>query len=114
MHHEVAVRMHDGLAHLQEQRKSRIDIEDVVVAIPIDRDAFDVLHGKPRRTVGSDSSVDEMRDVRMYEAREDLAFVRKTLRERRGSKSRARDLQRHALFELRRGTVRDPVYRIPL
>ena len=74
MHDEILMRvMHRGAHHL-EQLQARGHLQMVGVAVDVDGDAVDVFHDDVGRAVGQRAAVQQVRDVRMIELRENLAF----------------------------------------
>ena len=76
---EIGVRVRDGRQHVEEQPHARLDVEAAVVAVAIDVLALDVLEHEIRLPAGGDAGVDQPRDVRVREAREDAAFAPEAL-----------------------------------
>ena len=79
MHDQVRVRVGDGFEHVDEQAQASVGVERVLVAVVIDALAFDVLEHQVGMTARRHAGVDEVRDVRMGEAREDVAFAAEPL-----------------------------------
>ena len=88
MHDEVAVRVRDRGADLQQQGESRAHVELARVAIARDRLALDVFEREIRRAVVGDAAVVQLRDVRMHEPREDLALAQEAQRASRRRRNR--------------------------
>ena len=91
----LRVRVRDRLRHLQEHAKTRAHVEALVVAVLVDRTAFDVLERQIRPAAGRHARVVQPRDVRVVERGEDVALPRHALGERRARPGAARQLQRH-------------------
>jgi hypothetical protein len=88
-----------GVAHrvadLGHELEPAGDRELVLVAVPGKRHALDRLHGEVRHAVGGDATLDEPRDPRMLEQRQDAALLEE-----------AAEHSRHApLDELDRGSL---------
>ena len=79
MHDQVGVRVGDRRLHVEEQADARLDAEPLLVAEAVDVPALDVLEHEVRLAGGRDAGVDEARDVRMGEPREDRAFALEAL-----------------------------------
>ena len=75
VHDEVLVREVNRRAHLLEQREPLDDGELSAVAVLAYGLPVDVLHDQVRQAVLRRSAVEQARDVRMFDAREDLALV---------------------------------------
>ncbi len=52
----------------------------MLFAIPVERDALDEIHHEVGEPFLGGATVDELRDVRVIEPREDLSFRAKSLR----------------------------------
>ena len=74
MDDQVLVRAVHRRAHDLEQPQPLLDAERARIAIDVDRLAVDILHDDVRRAVGGRAAVEQPRDVRMIERRQDLAF----------------------------------------
>src|SRR5689334_5781249 len=76
---EVAMRVLYGVAHVAEELETCLDGQLSRLTVRIDRFAGDVLHGEPGNAIGGDATVEEVRDSRMIELRENLPFLEKAL-----------------------------------
>ena len=74
MNAQVLMRVLHSAADLQEQPQSRFDAQALAVAIPVQGLTMDVLHDEIGMTSVDFARIDQARDVRMIEAREDLAL----------------------------------------
>ncbi|ODV20559.1 MAG: hypothetical protein ABT27_07585 [Lysobacteraceae bacterium SCN 69-25] len=75
MHDQIAMRMRDRLADLDEQRQTRVEIQAPRVAPGRQRLAVDEFHREPRTTVLVEAAVDQACDVRMFQPRQDFALA---------------------------------------
>ena len=78
MNHQVGVGVLDRAANLDEQRKTAIDGQPLLVAVPVDRPPLHVLHHQVRAFVVGASAVQEPGDVGMGQRGENLAFLLET------------------------------------
>ncbi len=98
MDDEILVSELHRFADAQQQPQHTRHVERALARELRDRHAFDVFHRQIRRAVGTDAAVDEPRDVRMLEPREDLPLLAKAQQQAR---RRIRELlDRDALLEL--------------
>ena len=81
---EVLMEIMDGGADLHEQLDAFADVEPVVVAVAVQRGAFNELHDVIGRTVGGVAAVEDAGDVGVFEAGEDLAFLAEAVGKKRG------------------------------
>ena len=72
MHDQVLVRVVDGRAHGADQRDAFFGRESPAVAVGVDRLAVDVLHDEVGRAVRRAPAVEQPRDVRVLQRRQDL------------------------------------------
>src|SRR5262245_23219351 len=100
MDDQVLVRVLNGRAHHAEEIDARREREVALRAIAIDRYARDQLHHEIRLAVVGRAAVDQPRDVRMIEAREDLPFGAEPAYQAARSDAAAHDLDRHLLVKL--------------
>ena len=75
MHDQVLLRVIDRVAHREEEPQPFIDREPARIAPPVDAFAIHVFHRQERQTFGRESAVEQLRDVRMSELREDLPLA---------------------------------------
>ena len=99
MHDEVAVRRGHGVAAVVQEAEPLVDAEAVRAAVARDRLAFDELHHEVGPSVLGGSSVEEPRDVRMLEPREDAPLAREPGEHFVRRHSAAQQLDRDALLE---------------
>ena len=100
VHEQISVRVGDGAEHLLHEGESRGDVERALVAIEIERAAVDVLHREPGKVGGSDAAVEQARDVRVRERRENAALLEEAADEQR-------IVLAAATHELERGRLRE-------
>ena len=74
MHDQVAVRMLDRRAYREEQFETLGDAASPLVAVLVDGKAFDELHHEVRQALVCGAGVEELRDVRVLQAGEDLSL----------------------------------------
>ncbi len=74
---EVLVRVLDGGAHFHEQGEAIPRIEAPLVAIQRDRASIDVLHHQVGLTLRGRAAVEDGRDVRVLQERQDLTLLAK-------------------------------------
>ncbi len=79
---QIAVRVGHGLGDLYEQRDARVDVELLAVAGAVQRFAFDIFHDQIRAAVAAASAVEQMRDARVGQRRQDLPFSREAFEKR--------------------------------
>ena len=72
MDDQVLMRVLDGGADVDEQLEPLAEVELSLIAVLIERLAFDVLHDQVRLAILRLACIDQARDVRMIEARENL------------------------------------------
>ncbi len=77
VHDQLAVRVGHRAADLQEERDARPRIEAVSRGIGDERLAGHVLHHEEGFAVGGDAAIEQPRDVRVRERRQDLALAAK-------------------------------------
>ena len=75
VHDERGVRVLHRLQDLHEERHPRPGIETLLVAVPVEVDALDILDGEERSTSLVDAGVVEPRDVGMVERTEDVPLA---------------------------------------
>ncbi|MFN8587523.1 MAG: hypothetical protein U0704_06935 [Candidatus Eisenbacteria bacterium] len=75
VHDQVAVRELDGLAHAEEALHARTHVERMLVAPAVDGQAVHELHDEVGLAVGRRAAVEQSRDVRVREGREQLALA---------------------------------------
>ena len=98
MHHQAAVSGHHRLADAHEELEDRFVAELSRAAVVVDRPAVDVLHGEERLAGRRLAAVDQPRDRRMGEPRQDLPLGAETAARQLAAEGAAgEDLERHAL-----------------
>ena len=94
MDDEVRVRVRDRGHHVEKQLDAGVQIEAVVVAVLIDVHALHVLEDQIRLTAGRHAGVDQTRDRRMREPRDDRAFTPEALFALASEQPRVQELHR--------------------
>jgi len=89
-----------GGAQVPEQVDALVHAELPHVAIHIDGVAFDVLHHEVRRAFLGGAAIEQMRDVRMAQLREDLPLSLEPAQQRVGVEPRLQQLDRDLLLVL--------------
>ena len=107
MHDERGVRVLHRLEDLHEQRDAGPHVEALLVAMPVEADALDVLDGEERPAALVDTGVVEPRDVGVVERAEDVALALHAHRQVRGP-GELRQLERELALELPIGALREP------
>src|SRR5262249_31586829 len=105
MHDQVLVSVLNRGANLLEQPQSLRDVESPVFAVFIDAPTVDVFHREVRRTVGSRAAVEQTRNIRVIEVRENLAFASQSGDDTVRQRATRNDFDRHALLELAIGAL---------
>ena len=100
MDDELAVRELHRRADIAEQRDAFFDAQLALRGVAQQRFAVDVFHREVRTSIVGDAAVEQARDVRMFETREDLPLAQETRLHRIGIHAALDDLQRGALLEL--------------
>lgn len=80
--------------HLSKKHEALIDAKVVVIAVLGDGRAFDVLEGEIGLPVFGKAGVEQLRDVRVIQTREDLALAGHALAHRSSHQHRMDELQR--------------------
>ncbi len=105
------MRVLDGVAQREEQPDTRLEVEPVLLAIPIHREPVHVLDDDVRHTLRRRASVEEAGDVRMFESREDPPLVAEAGHRLPVEEGAGEHLHGHGLLEvvaLAHGLVDDP------
>src|SRR5262249_18124924 len=97
MNDEAAMRVRDDLAHLPEQLQPPFEAEPLRVAVLGERGAFNIFHDHVGPAIARDAAIEEPRDARMLEPREDVALGVKARGLRNGAV--LQEFQRRALPE---------------
>ena len=100
------VSVRDGAKHFENERNPFADAELSVVAILIDRLAIDVLEHEIRLAVGRDARIDEVRDIGMSDAGEDVGLA--TESRVRAAETNRQQLDGRESFELTIATLGEP------
>src|SRR5256885_3349659 len=90
--------MRDSRKDIEEQPDASVDTQVLSVAMAIDRLAIDVLENQKRLARRCYAGVEETRDVRMREPREQHAFAREALFAAAGKRD-VKELHGHAAVE---------------
>ena len=98
MDDEHAVRVIDGRADPAEEPQLVANRQRACLAVPVDRDALDVLHHEVGRAVRGLPAVDEARDRRVIERGQDLPLAAETDQVLGGQRPAPHDLDRDALL----------------
>ena len=107
VHDQRCVRVRHGIEHVEEEPQPRVHVEPVLIAVPIDRLAVDVLEHEIRLAGRRHARIEQLRDVRMREPRQDAAFALESIL----AASREREVQeldRHPPIESAIGALREP------
>ena len=99
MHDEVAVRRRDRVAAVLQELEARLDGETPRPAVLRDRLALDELHHEVRPPVLGRAAVEEPRDVRVLEAREDAPLAGEAREDFVRRHAASQELDRDALVE---------------
>ncbi|HOX71936.1 hypothetical protein [Dokdonella sp.] len=110
VYHQIAMRKCHRFANGHEQAHARGNIQLASLAPDINPLPIDVLHGKPWAAIGSDTAIDQMRDVRVRESRENLSLSKETARKFRRKRTLAHTLYRHLLLEATLDTRCQPYF----
>ena len=97
-----------GLEHLQEKIQAITNAQAARIAPVRQRLTRNILHSQVRMTPGIDSRVVQPCDVRMLEARQDVALYGKSLREVLSQLAEERQLERHFALECPVCASREP------
>jgi hypothetical protein len=108
MHDQVAMRMRDRQHRIHEQSNPCLDVEVVRIAVPVDAIAIDVLQDQELLAVGSRAGIEQPRDVRMRQARQQPAFATKALAEFFLRDGAVQELDRALRFEAPVAAARKP------
>ena len=104
MHDQPLMRELHRAADFLEQAQARIERQRALVAVRVDRLALDVFHDEIRLAARRRAAVEQARDVRMLQRREDLPLARE-VREHLGVGHAADQLDRGALLEMSVGAL---------
>jgi hypothetical protein len=76
---QVGVRVRDRREHVEKEPQPVVDPQRALVAILVDGDAVDVLEDQVGLSRGGHARVDQVRDVRVRDAREDVPLAAEAL-----------------------------------
>ena len=108
MNDQVLMRIGDRRAHLAEELQALGRGQRIRVAVGVNRFALHVLHDEVGQSVIGRSAVDQARDVRMIELRQNLPFIAKPAEDVLGVEPAPNELDRNllAIFVVRsRGQI---------
>ena len=105
MNHQPLVGVLNGGADLQEQFEAFGNSEPVVIAVLGKRLTFDQLHYEVRYSFVSRTAVEQLCDVGMIEAGQDLAFIFEAVKHEAGVLPGAHEFERDILLILGVGTA---------
>ena len=77
MNDQRVVSVCDGLACTQEHRHARVEVRSRPRDPVLNRLAIDIFHDEIRATIGSDAAIEQVRDIRVHEPRQDLSLAPK-------------------------------------
>ncbi len=97
--HQVAVRVLDRRADVEKQPQARRHAESPGIAPAVDRQPVDVFEHQIGRTLGTDAAIDQPRDRRMRQSRQQLPFAGEARAFAGIEHAAAQQLDGHALFE---------------
>jgi hypothetical protein len=100
MNNEVLMGIVNRGANRLKELETRIDIETIRIAKEIDGHAIDVFHDKVSAAVGQGATIEQMRDIRVIELRQDLAFQLEARVHRNGERTAMHHLDGDLLLEL--------------
>ncbi len=100
MQHEIAVREGHALAHLGEQAQPRRHVQAALVAVDIEGEALDELHHQVRLAEAGHAAIEQPRDRRVLERRQNLPFGAEPGHQLRIRQPQIHDLHGDALLEL--------------
>jgi hypothetical protein len=80
MNDEIGMGQGDSASHIEEKTDARIHVEAAFIGVFINMVSFHVFENQIRFSIGSDSGIDQFRDVRMRKLAENPAFPREPFR----------------------------------
>ncbi len=103
MNDQILMRIGDRRADLAEELQALGRGQRIRIAIGVDRFALHVLHDEVGQSVVGRAAIDQARDVRMIELRQDLSFIAKPAEDVFGIESSPNELDRDflAIFVVR-------------
>jgi hypothetical protein len=105
MNNQVLMRIVNCRANCLKEFQARIEIKSMRIAKFIDRHAVDVFHDEIRTAVGQGAPVQEMRNIRMIELRQNLTFQLEARMHRYGERTTVDNFDGNLLFELSIGPL---------
>ena len=108
MDDQIRVSASDGVEDLQKQPDALIAREVMRLDVLIDRSAIDVLEYEIRLTARAHAGVEQSRDSRMCELRENRPLAAKACLPRGRHEREIEELHRRASFEAAIGSAREP------
>ena len=99
MHDLLLVRVFHRFAHLDEQAQPRGQVEVSLSGVVEQVSALDVFHHQIRQAIVGAAAIEHAGDVRVFEAREDLALAPEAAKEIAAGHAALHDLDRHFLLE---------------
>ena len=108
MHDQVRVGVGDGLQHVEEETETGLDPQRVLVAIAVDALTVHVLEDEIRLARSRHARIDEVRDVRVGEPGENVAFAPESLFAGAAHQRDVQQLDRRASFEAAVASLRQP------
>ncbi len=97
MDHQVLVRVGHGVANLQHQVDTPGDRQLPLIAVIEQRRAVDQFQREPWTTIDGHAAIQQARDVRMHQPRQDLALTQEAAQDLVGIHAALDQLQRHWL-----------------
>ncbi len=97
MHDQRAMRIGHRVADLHEQRDALTQARSPLPHPEREIDAFDVVHRQPGTTAAVDAAIKQARDLRMLQARQNLALAQKTQIQPETGQIPTDQLERHPL-----------------
>ena len=77
--HQIGMRVSDGVEDVDEQADPAVDVEGEALAVAVDVLAFDVLEDQVGLAHRGHAGIDQVRDVRVGQLRQDAALAREPL-----------------------------------
>lgn len=108
MHDETRVRMRDRIHDLPHQGETLIDADAPLAAPARDRFAIDIFKREIRPAACREARVVKRCDVRMVQARENVAFAREPLAHGAGKQMHVRQLERDRTIQLPVNALGEP------
>ena len=99
VHDQVGVRVGDSLQHIEEQAETGLDSQRMFAAVAVDAQTVHVLEDEIRLARRRHPRIDEVRDVRVGEPGENVAFAPEPLFAGAPQQREVQQLDRRAPFE---------------